>query len=291
MGRRLSGVAGRRETPHGIPDEADALYDERPDAFVAARNALVKALRKEGRRDDATAVAALRRPSAASSSLNQVARHDGELVREVLDTGAALQAATARAVSGKRGDLRSARDANRSAVRALLDAVLARARELGVGNLDQVRLHATLTVQAAIADEDVAALLRAGRLDEDQDPPGFGFGLGVAATPAAEADAADVDEADVDEADADEAEADEAEADTDDGAEDDAARRADEAAEAERAAQRAALEKRIARLQRDADRLGTAAERAERAAQEARARADDAQQSLADAQAELDELN
>jgi hypothetical protein len=271
-------VADRRQKPRDIPDEADALYDERPDAFVAARNALAKALRKEGRREDATAVAALRRPSAASWSLNQVARHDGALVQEVLDTGAALQAATARAVSGKRGDLRSARDANRSAVRTLLDAVLARARELGVGNLDQVRLHATLTVQAAIADEDVAALLRAGRLDEDQDPPGFGFGLGFGAAPAADVDDADVDDAD--------------EADVDDGAEDDAAvrREKEEAAAAALAAQRNALEKRIARLQRDADRLETAAERAERAAQEARASADDAQQELADAQAELDEL-
>jgi hypothetical protein len=246
-------------TDEHLPDEADALYDERPDAFVAARNALVKSLRSDKRRDDATAVAALRRPTPASWSLNQVARHESSSMAAVLDAGAALQGATARAVSGKKGDLRAAQEAQRKALDVVLDAAVVHGRSLGTGNLDQLRRRASNTLHAAIADDDAAARLRAGRLDDDLDAPGFGFGFDAGFVPAAD--------------------------DGDDAAEEDAA---EDDADARAAEARAALDARIADLQAEADKLDEAAKLAERAAREARKKADAAEEALADARAERD---
>jgi hypothetical protein len=252
---------------------------------VAARNALVKSLRKEGRRDDATAVAALRRPSPASWSLNQVARHEADVVGEALDAGAKLQAATARAVSGKRGDLRSAQEAQRRALDAVLDAAMARGRELGAANLDQLRRRAGNTLHAAVADGAIGAQLRAGRLDEDLDPPGFGFGFGAAPAVDEPVDVAGDEHVDDGGDEAEPTRADRAAEDE----ETDAARRAAE--EHALAVQRAAIEKRIARLERDADRLEESARRAEQSAREARGRADTAARAVADARAELETLS
>jgi hypothetical protein len=52
-----------------------------PDEFVAARAALVKALRHDKRRDEAAGVAALRRPSPVDWALNCVATESDELIQ------------------------------------------------------------------------------------------------------------------------------------------------------------------------------------------------------------------
>src|SRR4051794_33762768 len=52
--------------------EVDSLLTVPPDEFVAARNALAKSLRAAGRKQEAAAVAALRRPTAVDWALNMV---------------------------------------------------------------------------------------------------------------------------------------------------------------------------------------------------------------------------
>src|SRR5215207_3575126 len=59
-----------------LDDEIDALYDVELDRFTVERNDLAKRLRKEGRPDDATAVAALKKPSVAAWITNQLARRN-----------------------------------------------------------------------------------------------------------------------------------------------------------------------------------------------------------------------
>ena len=54
--------------------EPDDLYGLPLDRFVAERGALAKALRADGRRDEASRVAALRKPSVAAWAVNQLAR-------------------------------------------------------------------------------------------------------------------------------------------------------------------------------------------------------------------------
>ena len=66
--------------PPGDPpaDEIAHLDGLPPEEFVAARNAAAKACRQNGRRDDAAAIAALRKPSVIESAVNRTARRDPE---------------------------------------------------------------------------------------------------------------------------------------------------------------------------------------------------------------------
>jgi hypothetical protein len=241
--------------PAPAEPDIEALYGERPERFVTVRNEIVKERRAAGRRDDAKAVAALRRPSVAAWALNQVARRQPETIGALLDAGLSLRDATDRALAGRRGDLRGAQDAQRKALDAVLEVAVRFGSELGSGNGDQLRRRAGNTLHAAMADAALAERLRAGRLDDDVDAPGFGFGLDVIPTPG------------------------------DDDAPDESADAA--ADEARIAAERAALDE-VERRRHAADRLEQAAVAAERTAREARKKADAAAADLARAQEAVD---
>src|SRR5262245_17065150 len=64
-----------------LPKEAEALLSVAADDFVPQRQALVKALRAEGRREDAELVAALRKPAPVVLAANRAARDRPEAAR------------------------------------------------------------------------------------------------------------------------------------------------------------------------------------------------------------------
>jgi len=76
------------------PSDVEALLTVPPDEFVAARNALVKSLRGAGRKDDAAAVAALRRPSVVDWALNTVASESPDVVGTVSHAASRLRQAS-----------------------------------------------------------------------------------------------------------------------------------------------------------------------------------------------------
>jgi hypothetical protein len=57
-----------------IPGEAEKLLAVAPEEFVDARKELVTALRSEGRREDAQAVASIKKPSQVVLAVNCAAR-------------------------------------------------------------------------------------------------------------------------------------------------------------------------------------------------------------------------
>ena len=158
-----------------VADPVDALYALPPSQFTAARNALVKTLRAEKRRDEADAVKALKRPSVPAWALNQVARSSPDALQAVLDAGAAVVAAQRRALSGVRdAGLREASHQRREAI----DAVFRLAGEVlrGAGAQPQThRMAIAATLEAASVDAEAAARVTAGRLtNELPAPSGFG---------------------------------------------------------------------------------------------------------------------
>ena len=159
-------------------EEADALYEVRPEEFVEARTALAKELRRAGRRDDAAAVAKLRRPSVAAWALNQVARQAPDVVEAAVAAGAALRAATDRAVAGDAGELRSATAAERVAANAVVKAAA-----VHLGARSEALAPALLaTIRVAALDGKVADQLQRGVLVTEQAQPGFGFGVELEGT-------------------------------------------------------------------------------------------------------------
>lgn len=145
-----------------------------PDEFVAARDALVKALRHDKRRDEAAGVAALRRPSPVDWALNCVATESDELVEKVTASVSALRDAQAAAfdAGGKSDGLRDAVGESRSVgaeLRAAAEGVLRRAQR---PKSDLAAL--AMRVNEVMANSNLLELLRIGHLGmrsvEEADP-------------------------------------------------------------------------------------------------------------------------
>lgn len=229
--------------------EADELYGLSPAEFTAARDALVKRLRADGRREDAEVVAKRRRPPATAWALDQVARHQPALIDDVLAAGARLRRAMERTAGGDASGLRDAQAAERAAIDAAIDAAAGHLRDGGHPASPVQRSRMAATLRAAVLDDGVAAELRAGTLERDHDQPGFGLEAAVTATAAGGAARRD---------------------------------RPDPAAVRQAARQRATRQAEVDKLTRRAHQLAAVAEDAEGRAAEARARAD---QAAADADA------
>jgi hypothetical protein len=176
-------VAGRACDHRGM--ELDDLYGLAPDEFVPERGALAKALRAEGRRDEAAAVAQLRKPSAAAWAVNQLVRSAGDGVDELFAAGDAVREAQADVLAG-RGDARELRDAGgreRAAVESLVDAARGMLSDASAATLERV----ADTLHAAALDESARAAVREGRLERELRHAGLGLGEGAdvfAAAPA-----------------------------------------------------------------------------------------------------------
>lgn len=168
------------------PQYADDLYALSLGDFIAARNALAKRLKVQGRGDEAGEVARLRKPPLTAWALNQVARHHKSLVQDVLSTGRQLKESMAQTLEGDRTGYADAREAERRAIDLALEQAVRCHTAAGRPPTDEAKQRMAETLRAATVEDDVAELLRRGALDSDKSAVGFGFGL--APTPAGDAD-------------------------------------------------------------------------------------------------------
>ena len=182
-------------------DVVDGLYGLDPNDFVAARNDLVKRLKKEGDKALAAEVAKLKRPTPAAWAVNQLARGHRDELDELVRLGEVLRDAQDRALAGDDpGDMRQAGRARRDAVARLAE----RADRLLVERGGTAGAHAgevTATLEAASLDAGAGAAVLGGRLAAELEPPsGFGlFDLTVAPAPRPKPSPAPVEEPQTDE--------------------------------------------------------------------------------------------
>src|SRR5262245_6489478 len=76
-----------------VPEPAHALFSLDPKDFVTARDQLATTLRKEGDKDGAKSVKALRRPTIPIWALNQVARERPDEVEALIEASSQAHAA------------------------------------------------------------------------------------------------------------------------------------------------------------------------------------------------------
>jgi hypothetical protein len=154
------------------PEPEQELYALPPDRFIAARDEAVAQARSAGDREAAARLAKLRRPTVAAWLVNLLALRRPEQVGELLDLAAAMREAQ----HGLRGEeLRHLSTRRREAIAGLVGQVRGLATEAGRPareTLPLAEVEATLT--AALADEEVAAAVRAGRLTKATGYAGFG---------------------------------------------------------------------------------------------------------------------
>ncbi|MEO3922812.1 hypothetical protein ABGB07_02860 [Micromonosporaceae bacterium B7E4] len=158
----------------GLPrDLVERLYTAPPDGFVAARSEAVAAARAEGDPSAAREIAKLRKPTVAAWLVNLLALRRPELMADLVELSAALRGAQ-RELRGDRLRELSARR------RGVLGALVGQARalaeaedpRLAAGKLPLAEVEATLN--AALADVEVAEQARSGRLVRAASYAGFG---------------------------------------------------------------------------------------------------------------------
>ena len=165
-----------RATGEGPPGDAvDRLYGLPLGEFTSERDRMARELRRDGSREEADLVRALRKPTVPAWALNQLARRRGAL-DELLAAGEELRSAQEQILAGGEGRdrLRAAVEAERRAIASLVeqaDALLAaESHKPSAQVLDRIRD----TLHAASGDQQVRELLRSGRLVEDAQPVGLG---------------------------------------------------------------------------------------------------------------------
>jgi hypothetical protein len=157
-----------------VPSElADRLYAALPDGFVAERDKAVADAREAGDRELAAAIAKLRKPSMAAWLVNLLALRRPDLVADLAELAGQLRAAQREL----RGDeLRELSAQRRAVVSALVEqaraAAVAERPDLARAKLPLADVESMLT--AALADEEVAAQVRSGRLVRTVEYTGFG---------------------------------------------------------------------------------------------------------------------
>jgi hypothetical protein len=163
--------------------DARDLYGLPLERFVSERAALAKRLRSEGRREEATQVAQLRKPSIAGWAVNQLVRTQRRAVAELFESGDRLQRAQSELLAGG-GDgrsLREAADRERAAVDALTRAagglLSSQGHELSGPMLERVRD----TLHAAALDRDARNLIADGCLERELKHVGIGPSVAGAA--------------------------------------------------------------------------------------------------------------
>lgn len=157
-------------------DEAvAAVYGGALEDFVRRRDALAKELRAAGRREDATAVKALRKPSRLAWALDAAVLRAGESFDEL---GAAVAATLDAHATG--GDVRDAIAGLRAAVRAFA-AEAARLAKEADQRVDEAALNTA--VLGVLGSADAFDALRAARLAEVPAAGGLDFLANLPAPP------------------------------------------------------------------------------------------------------------
>jgi hypothetical protein len=141
----------------------DDLYALPLDRFVAERDALAKG---QEDRDEARRIKALRKPSLAAWTVNQLARSVPDEVRRLVELSDELR--TARGES-----LRELSKERNQAVATLVERARSVLKEVGHPDTATTVERVTNTLQAASVDPDAADDLVSGRLTSDLQPSGF----------------------------------------------------------------------------------------------------------------------
>lgn len=139
----------------------DELYGLDPAEFTSRRDQRSAEARKEGDRELAAAIKALRRPSAAAYTINLMARSRGGEIDRLVGLGARMREAQA-ALSGD--EMRALGRQRSQLVAGLAQEARRAAREAGHPVSEATEREIQTTFEAALADEAAGEVVRAGRL-------------------------------------------------------------------------------------------------------------------------------
>jgi hypothetical protein len=169
---------GKEGTDIAVDERLDALYRERPGAFVAGRDRLAKDLRAAGAGEEAGRIKALRRPSVAAWLINAAALSEPELLEAFAEASSRLGEVQGRALEGQEDAVAEWREAaarERKANSAVVEAGRALASEAGEKVSSKAIESAGETLQAAAGDPELRERVMRGRLEREESAPTLGI--------------------------------------------------------------------------------------------------------------------
>ncbi|GAB3748034.1 hypothetical protein [Microlunatus parietis] len=150
---------------------AAELYAGSPDGFVARRKELADQAKKEGDKELAKRVGALRRPTKSAWLVNLLAHHDPDRIESWLELGTALSDAQQRLAGDQ---LRELNQQRATAARQLSRRAAELAKEAGQSTTDTALQEVASTLQAAWTDPELAEAVRNGWVSQVVAYGGFG---------------------------------------------------------------------------------------------------------------------
>jgi hypothetical protein len=164
--------------------DVEELYALPLERFVPERNALTRELRAAGKRDEAAAVASLRKPSVAARAVNQLARTHRRELQRLFTAGDALSEVQSSVLAGQAGghELSEALARERDAVSALVEAASGLLADEGLTPSASVLERIGETLHAAALDDDARTPVDEGRLERELRHVGLGMGAGADVT-------------------------------------------------------------------------------------------------------------
>ena len=176
--RRRTPTPGRGRATHShiadsddkVERRLDELYRGAPEDFTAGRNELAAELKAAGEAEVAADVKRQKRPTQAASVVNRLSLDHSDETQALLDAAERLRDVHSQlgtAGSGER--LREAARLERQALERLMEIAREMDPRPSAATLDRVGE----TLQAAGSDEEVARLVRTGRLDRERRAAGL----------------------------------------------------------------------------------------------------------------------
>ena len=161
--------------PEPLSGEIDRLYALPLEEFTHERDQLAKRLRKDGDREAADTVKALKKPSVAAWAVNQVRRDRPEDVRTLLEVTEELHRVYAGlSAAGARERLGEAADMQRDLIRSLVRCAKQLLEAGGHSESEQTLGNVADTLRAAALDEELRDQVSKGRVVKEQRAAGLG---------------------------------------------------------------------------------------------------------------------
>jgi hypothetical protein len=158
-----------------LSKQAERLLAVAPESFVEERTKLVRELRDAGRRDEADAVAGIKKPSPVVLAVNRAARDRPQAAK---DAAKAAERVGKTQLAGKPDEYR--------ALVADMEVASGLLSEVAVANLsktgkptDAMRRRVADHIRGALASEEARRLLVRGALADEVASPGFDAYLGL----------------------------------------------------------------------------------------------------------------
>ena len=167
--------------PDDLESRIDRLFALPLDRFVAERNALAAALKRERRADDSARVKELTRPSLPAWALNQVYWQARDDFDRLTAAGDRMRDAQRQALGGRDVDQREPGRERQQAVRAVVDRAVSLVRAAGQTVTGAARQRIAVTADAIAAYGSRPRVYTPGRMQQELDPPGFEALAGLAA--------------------------------------------------------------------------------------------------------------